>query len=99
MAEMEAKKASVKNFPGGDMKAMLASHSQRVGAFKKNGVDRLPVNDQAARIEATYIFYESKYMRQARRSLPRLLPAINFALALVLLIAITITLVLRLSGG
>jgi len=99
MSELESKDASVKNFPGGDINAMLASHSQRVGAFKKNGVDRLPVTDQAARIEATYIFYESKYMRRARRNLPRILPAINFALALVLLIAVTITVALRLSGG
>ncbi len=78
---------------------MLASHSQRIRIFKQKGIDVIPVGDQASRIEATYIFYESTYIKQARRKLPRLLPVINFALAVVLLIAVVATYILQLSAG
>lgn len=99
MPEIELPDASIKNNQTGDLKAMLASHSQRIRAFKQRGITVIPVNDQASRIEATYKFYESTYMKQARRNLPRVLPVINFALAVVLLIAIVLTYILRLAAG
>ena len=99
MPEIELPDASIKNNQTGDLKAMLASHSQRIRAFKQRGITVIPVSDQASRIEATYKFYESTYMKQARRNLPRLLPVINFALAVVLLIAIVLTYILRLAAG
>ena len=99
MPEIELPDASIKNNLTGDLKAMLASHSQRIRAFKQRGITVIPVSDQASRIEATYKFYESTYMKQARRNLPRVLPVINFALAVVLLIAIVLTYILRLAAG
>jgi hypothetical protein len=98
MPEIELPDSSIKNNLTGDLKAMLTSHSQRIRAFKQKGIAPLAVNDQAARIAATYHFYESAYMKQARRNLPRLLPVINFALAIVLLIAIVVTAILRLTA-
>jgi hypothetical protein len=99
MPEIELPDASIKNNLTGDLKAMLSSHSQRIRAFKQRGNHVFPVSDQASRIEATYIFYESTYMKLARRNLPRLLPVINFALAVVLLIAVVLTYILRLAAG
>lgn len=99
MPEIELPDASIKNNLTSDLKAMLASHSQRIRAFKQRGITVIPVSDQASRIEATYKFYESTYMKQARRNLPRVLPVINFALAVVLLIAIVLTYILRLAAG
>lgn len=98
MHEIDLPDTSVKNNLAGDLKGMLSSHSQRVEAFKKKGRTPLSVRDQEARIAATNLFYESNYMRQARRNLPRLLPAINFALAIVLLIAVVLTYILRLTA-
>jgi hypothetical protein len=91
MPEMESPVASVRNIATGDYKQMISTHSQRVASFKKRGFKPLPALDQASRIEATYVFYSSSYIRQARRSLTRMLPVINFVLALVLLIAIIAT--------
>jgi hypothetical protein len=99
MPEIELPDASINNILTGDLKTMLSSHSQRVRAFKQRGNPVFPVSDQASRIEATYIFYESTYMKQARRNLPRVLPVINFALAIVLLIAVVSTYILRLAAG
>jgi hypothetical protein len=99
MPEIELSDASVKNTINGDLKSMLTSHSQRIRAFKQKGIAPLAVNDQAARIAATYHFYESTFMKQARRNLPRLLPVINFPLAIVLLIAVLLTYILRLAAG
>jgi hypothetical protein len=98
MPEIELPNTSVKNNLTGDLKTMFVSHSQRVRLFKQKGIAPLAVNDQATRIEATYNFYESTYMKQARRNLPRLLPAINFALAIVLVIAVVVIAILRLAA-
>jgi hypothetical protein len=97
MLELEIPGTSVKNISDGDLNAMLSSHSQRLRAFKQRGISALPVQDQAARIEATYRYYESAYIKKGRRNLPRLLPAINFVLAVVLLIAVVVTAILRLA--
>jgi hypothetical protein len=70
-----------------------------VRAFKQQGISPLPVEDQAARVEATYVYYESAYIKKGRRNLPRLLPILNFALAVVLLIAVIVTAILRLGAG
>jgi hypothetical protein len=99
MPEIELPDASIKNNLTGDMKAMLSSHSQRIRAFKQKGMTVIPVSDKASRIEATYIFYESTYMKQVRRNLPRLLPVINFAVAAILLIAVVLTYILWLAAG
>ena len=99
MPEIELPDASIKNNLTGDLKAMLSSHSQRIRAFKQRGNPVFPGSDQASRIEATYIFYQSSYMKQARRNLPRLFPVINFTLAVALLIAVVATYILQLSAG
>ena len=98
MLELETQETSVKNIPGGDLSAMLSSHSQRVRAFKQRGISPLPGSDQAARIEATYVYYELAYTKKARRNLPRLLPVITFALGVVLLIAVVLTAILRFAA-
>jgi hypothetical protein len=98
MLELEIPGTSVKNIPDSDLKSMLSSHSQRIRSFKQKGFTPLSVNDQAARIEATYVYYESAYTKKGRRNLPRLLPAINFALGVVLLIAVVLTAILRLGA-
>ena len=97
LREMETADTSVKNTPSGDLNTMLTSHSQRIRVFKQKGISPLSGWDQAARIEATYVYYGSAYIRKGRRNLPRLLPAINFALAVVLLIAVLVTAILRFS--
>jgi hypothetical protein len=99
MPEIELPDASIKNNLTGDLKAMLSSHSQRIRVFKQRGHSVLPVSDQASRIEATYIFYESMYMKQVRRKLPRMLPVINFALAVGLLMVVVLTYIFRLAAG
>jgi len=98
MPEIELPASSIKNNLTGDLSAMLASHSQRIRTFRQKRFVPLAVNDQAARIAATYHFYESAYMKQARRNLPRLLPVITFALAIVLLSAVVVTAILRLTA-
>ncbi len=98
MLEMELPGTSVKNIPNSDLNTMFSSHSQRIRAFKQKGISPLPVTDQASRIEATYRYYELAYTRKGRRNLPRLLPALNFALAVVLLIAVIVTGVLHLAA-
>ena len=99
MPEIELPDTSVTNNLKGDLKAMFGSHSQRLRAFGRKGMAPLAVNDQAARLESTYHFYKSTYMKQARRNLPRLLPLINFVLAVGLLLAVVLTYVLRLTAG
>lgn len=99
MLEMEIPGTSVKNIPNGDLNTMFSSHSQRVRSIKQKGVSPLPVVDQTTRIEATYAYYKSSYLKKGRRNLPRLLPVINFALGVVLLIAVIVTAILRLTAG
>jgi hypothetical protein len=98
MLELEIPGTSVKNIPNGDLNTMYASHSQRVRNFRQKGHPPLSVSDQAARIESSYRYYESAYVRKTRRNLARLLPAINFALAVVLLVAMVVTAILRLTA-
>jgi hypothetical protein len=99
LVELEIAGTSVKNIPDSNLSSMIASHSQRIRSFKQKGISPLPVSDQASRIATTYVYYESAYTKKGRRNLPRLLPAINFALALVLLIAVLVTGVLGLTAG
>jgi hypothetical protein len=99
LLELEIPGTSVKNISNSDLNTMFASHSQRIRAFKAKGLSPLPVSDQASRVEATYAYYESVYVKKGRRNLPRLLPVINFAFALVLLIAVVVTGLLRLTAG
>ncbi len=64
--EMEAEGTSVRNVAGEDFAAILASHQQRLRAFKEKGL--APIGDftQEARIVATRAFYESNYARNLR---------------------------------
>ncbi len=96
--QMEKAGISVKNIPNNDLTTMLASHSQRIREFKHQRITPLSVRDQAARIEATYLFYGSAYFKNTRRNLPSIMPLVSFALALVLLVAVLLTHFLRLPA-
>jgi hypothetical protein len=62
--QMETERISVRNIPGDDFKAALASHVSRVGAFKEKGLTPLAGQSPQARIEATQAFYASEYSRR-----------------------------------
>lgn len=88
--EIETQDASVKNVPSDDVSAVLASHEQRVQHFMQKGfVPRVGSGEQS-RLEATHLYYASKYGRQSFLRLFLRSGGLLFLMAILLLIAVAL---------
>jgi hypothetical protein len=67
--EAESVALSVKNVPSKDFREIMESHERRLRIFLDRGMRPLVGSTQQARIEATGLFYNSAYARQAGRYL------------------------------
>ena len=97
LPEMESENTSVKNLPTDKTERLLASHRQRVRAFRQKGLTPLAVDSQTARLAATRFYYTTDYGKRAGRVLLRTRPVRDFLLSLALLLGVGIAYFVRLA--
>ena len=68
LGELESRNTSIKNIDSTNLGDLLASHRERLAAFKQKGFHPLLVDSQGGRIEATYAFYTSGYAKKIMAS-------------------------------
>lgn len=87
--EVEWADTSVKNIPSRNLQEAYKSHQERLRLFKDKGLLPEAGSSQQTRLEATRMFYASKYSRlQSRRLILSQLVALVFSI-LVLVLALT----------